>query len=51
VSVDDGTDQSIKDVWLYNFFEAMDKISSLVDEYNYISMVSAFIFLTWAEGY
>lgn len=31
----------IKDVWLSNFFSAMDHISKLVDQYNYISMVSA----------
>lgn len=30
----------IKDVWMSNFFSAMDHISKLVDQYNYISMVS-----------
>lgn len=30
----------IKDVWLNNFFTEMEKVSSLVDEYSYISMVS-----------
>jgi len=30
----------IKDVWLSNFFTQMEKISYLIDEYNYISMVS-----------
>jgi CCR4-NOT transcription complex subunit 7/8 len=28
----------IKDVWLDNFFPAMEKISKLINEYNYISM-------------
>lgn len=31
---------AIKDVWLSNFFESMEQVASLVDEYNYISMVS-----------
>jgi hypothetical protein len=32
--------EAIKDVWMSNFFQAMEKISDLVDEYSYISMVS-----------
>ena len=35
---------AIKDVWLGNFFQAMEKISLLVDEYNYVSMVRQFHF-------
>lgn len=30
----------IQDVWLHNFFDVMDEIGRLVDEYNYIAMVS-----------
>jgi len=52
-SVDDGTDQTIKDVWLGNFFEAMEKIGSLVDKYPYIAMVSTrqigFLILTFSQ--
>ena len=33
----------IKDVWQHNFFQEMDRISRLVHEYNYISMVSSII--------
>lgn len=32
--------EAIRDVWLGNFFQAMETISSQVDEYPYISMVS-----------
>ena len=39
---DDNSDQAIKDVWLSNFFSAMENISCLVDEYNYVAMVSKF---------
>ena len=35
-----GGDSSIQDVWLHNFFEVMDEIAKLVDEFNYIAMVS-----------
>ena len=35
----DGADTVIKDVWLSNFFQAMEKIGSLVDKYPYIAMV------------
>ena len=30
----------IQDVWISNFYESMHIISTLVDEYNYISIVS-----------
>lgn len=32
----------IKDVWLGNFFTTMEKISGLIDEFNYISMDTEF---------
>lgn len=32
----------IKDVWLDNFFTEMEKVSSLIDEYPYISMDTEF---------
>mmetsp|Transcript_21642 Transcript_21642/g.33295 ORF Transcript_21642/g.33295 Transcript_21642/m.33295 type:complete len:92 (+) Transcript_21642:13-288(+) len=32
----------IQDVWFSNFFEAMDTIISLVDDYPYISMDTEF---------
>ena len=38
--VSEDNSQVIKDVWLHDFFENMDKIAKLVDEYNYIAMVS-----------
>lgn len=38
------SDHLIKDVWLSNFFASMDHISKLVDNYNYISMVSRSIY-------
>ncbi len=38
---DDDKNSQIQDVWYSNFFEAMDTIISLVDDYPYISMVSA----------
>ena len=50
--VSEDNSQVIKDVWLHDFFENMDKIAKLVDEYNYIAMVShivlsTFLFLTF----
>lgn len=33
---------TILDVWLSNFFQAMETIRDLVEDYNYVSMVSAF---------
>jgi len=45
-SVDDGSDQGIKDVWLGNFFTEIEKIGLLVDKYPYIAMVSLGFFLT-----
>lgn len=42
--VSEDNSQVIKDVWLHDFFENMDKIAKLVDEYNYIAMVSADFF-------
>jgi hypothetical protein len=35
-----GQDSRIKDVWMENFFEAIDEISLLLDKFNYISMVN-----------
>lgn len=32
----------IKDVWLNNFYQAMDQIANLIDEYNYIAMDTEF---------
>ena len=34
------SNEAIKDVWLHNFFTEMEKVSALVDDFNYISMVS-----------
>lgn len=42
---------AIKDVWLHNFFTEMEKVSSLVDIYNYISMVSDMIRLSCCIGH
>ena len=32
----------MKDVWINNFFEAMDTISKLIDEFNYVAMDTEF---------
>lgn len=45
MSSDIDGNMAIKDVWLHNFFTEMEKVSALVDEYNYISMVSAIVFI------
>jgi hypothetical protein len=33
-------DDRIKDVWVDNFLQELEQVASLVDQYNYISMVS-----------
>ena len=45
--VSEDNSQVIKDVWLHDFFENMDKIAKLVDEYNYIAMVSPDFFFIY----
>ncbi len=33
-------DDRIKDVWVDNFLQELEQVAALVDQYNYISMVS-----------
>lgn len=40
-----GHDSLIRDVWMNNFFSAMEDIGNLIDEYNYIAMVGKKVFL------
>lgn len=35
-------DTSIKNVWVYNFEEELDKISSLLDKYPFVAMDTEF---------
>lgn len=37
-----GHDSLIRDVWINNFFTAMEHIGSLIDDYNYIGMDTEF---------
>ena len=38
-----GADAIIRDVWISNFFQVMQQIEGLIDDYPYIAMVSHFI--------
>ena len=37
-----GADAIIRDVWISNFFQVMQQIEGLIDDYPYIAMVSLF---------
>ncbi len=37
-----GQNSRIQDVWIDNFFEAIEEISLLLEKFNYISMVKHF---------
>lgn len=42
VSEDNDAQGIIKDVWMSNFFQCMQQVADLIDEYNYVSMDTEF---------
>jgi hypothetical protein len=43
---DNPLEPSIRNVWVYNFEEELDKISALLEKFPYVAMVSKFLLLS-----